>query len=155
MKLSTGGYEIFVCEHREGVKYYFFSVTPQIRQMISTKNIFLKGDRESLNSVISFRAPRLPGEKNPLYLKPSLMMVGAREKLALADSSVTKPQRERTANLISHPQNPDNGKQARGSKRDFSNQRHSQSYSVKITLVFLIGQIHELKLVGPATLCMT
>ena len=80
---------------------WFFSITPQIRQMISTKNIFLKGDRESLNSVIFFRAPRLPGEKNPLYLKPSLMMVGAREKLALADSSVTKPQRERTANLIS------------------------------------------------------
>ena len=103
MKLSTGGYEIFVSEHREGVKYYlfFFSITPQIRQMISTKNIFLKGDRESLNSVIFFRAPCLPGEKNPLYLKPSLMMVGAREKLALADSSVTKPQRDRTANLIS------------------------------------------------------
>ena len=82
------------------------------------------------------------------------MMVGAREKLALADCSVTKPQRERTANLISQ-KNPDKGKQTRGSKRDFSNQRHSLSYSVKITLVFLIGQIHELKLVGPATLCMT
>ena len=102
MKLSTGGYEIFVCEHREGVKYYlvFFCNPPNPPDDFHQK-YFPQRDRESLNSVISFRAPRLPGDKNPLYLKPSLMMVGAREKLALADSSVTKPQRERTANLIS------------------------------------------------------
>ena len=102
MKLSTGGYEIFVCEHREGVKYYlvFFCNTPNPPDDFHQKYFPQRG-RESLNSVIFFRAPRLPGQKNPLYLKPSLMMVGAREKLALADSSVTKPQRERTANLIS------------------------------------------------------
>ena len=102
MKLSTGGYEIFVCEHREGVKYYlvFFRNPPNPPDDFHQKYFPQRG-RESLNSVISFRAPRLPGDKNPLYLKPSLMMVGAREKLALADSSVTKPQRERTANLIS------------------------------------------------------
>ena len=145
MKLSTGGYEIFVCEHREGVKYYlvFFSVTPHIRQIISTKNNFLKGEGNPSIPSYFLGPPASPAKKSIVF--ETLPNDGWCER----EISFGRQQRHKVTKRQNgksyFPQNPDKGKQARGSKRDFSNQRHSQSYSVKITLVFLIGQIHELK----------
>ena len=137
-------------EHRE---VFFRNV--QIRQMISTKNIFLKGKGGSPNSAIFLGPPAPPAEKIHQIVFDTLPNDGWCER-EISFGRLQRHKATKRKNSKSYfPKNLDKGKQARGSNRDFSNQRHSQSYSVKITLVFLIGQIHELKLVGPATLCMT
>ena len=121
--------------------------------MISTKIFPSKGKRDPSISPYFLGHPA-PRRKKSIVFE-TLPNDGWREREnsfgRLQRHKVTKRQNGKSY----FPQNPDKGKQARGSKRDFSNQHHTQSCSVKITLVFLIGQIHELKLVGPATLCMT